>query len=205
MPIKDVFTALIQPYSTDPEVVNQYWLEIEKAYSGKKRHYHNLSHLEQLWQQLLPLKATIVDWDTLLFSLFYHDVVYNVRRQDNEEKSAELAQQRLQALYYPSAGIDKCVAQILATKSHTSSPDLDTNLFTDADLAILGQDWPTYHNYTQQVRREYSIYPDLLYKPGRKKVLQHFLNMERIFKTTHFYTLYEQNARNNLYREIAEL
>jgi predicted metal-dependent HD superfamily phosphohydrolase len=55
------------------------------------------------------------------------------------------------------------------------------------------------------VRREYSIYPDLLYKPGRKKVLQHFLNMEHIFKTIHFYTLYEQNARNNLNREIAEL
>jgi predicted metal-dependent HD superfamily phosphohydrolase len=131
--------------------------------------------------------------------------VYNVRRQDNEEKSAELAQQRLQTLHYSSAGIDKCVAQILATKGHTTSPDLDTNLFTDADLAILGQDWPTYHNYTQQVRREYSIYPDLLYKPGRKKVLQHFLNMERIFKTSHFYALYEQNARNNLNREIAEL
>jgi predicted metal-dependent HD superfamily phosphohydrolase len=205
MLLKDTFTSLIQPYCTDAEVAEQYWLEIEKAYTGKKRHYHNLTHLEQLWQQLLPLKTEIKDWDTLLFSLFYHDVVYNVRRQDNEEKSAELAKQRLQALPYPPEGIDKCVAQILATKSHTLSPDSDTNLFTDADLAILGQDWSTYHLYTQQVRREYSIYPDLLYKPGRKKVLQHFLNMERIFKTTHFYTLYEQNARNNLNREIAEL
>lgn len=205
MLLKDTFTALIQTYIQDAAVIEQYWLEIEKAYGGKKRHYHNLSHLEQLWQQLFPLKAEIKDWATVLFSLFYHDVVYKVRRQDNEEKSAELAQQRLQALHYPSAGIDKCVAQILATKSHTLSSDSDTNLFTDADLAILGQDWPRYHNYTQQVRREYAIYPDLLYKPGRKKVLQHFLGMERIFKTSHFYELYEQNARNNLNREIAEL
>ncbi len=204
MLLKDTFTALIQPYSNGA-VVELYWLEIEKAYSGKKRHYHNLMHLEQLWQQLFPLKSVITDWDTLLFSLFYHDMVYNVRRQDNEEKSAELAKQRLQALPFPPAGIDKCIAQILATKSHTLSPDLDTNLFTDADLAILGQDWPTYHRYTQQVRREYSIYPDLLYKPGRKKVLQHFLNMERIFKTAHFFDLYEKVARANLSREIGEL
>ncbi len=137
MLLKDTFTALLQPYSNGV-VVEQYWLEIEKAYSGKKRHYHNLIHLEQLWQQLFALKSEISDWDTLLFSLFYHDMVYNVRRQDNEEKSAELAKQRLQALPYPPAGIDKCVAQIVATKSHTLSPDLDTNLFTDADLAILG-------------------------------------------------------------------
>ncbi len=204
MLLKDTFTALIQPYSNGA-VVELCWLEIEKAYSGKKRHYHNLTHLEQLWQQLLPLKAEITDWDTLLFSLFYHDIVYNVRHQDNEEKSAELAKQRLQALSYPPTKTDKCVAQILATKSHALSPDLDTNLFTDADLAILGQDWPTYHRYTQQVRREYSIYPDLLYKPGRKKVLQHFLNMERIFKTAHFFDLYEKVARANLSREIGEL
>lgn len=205
MLLKDTFTTLLQSYIQDAGVMEQYWLEIEKAYSGKKRHYHNLTHLEHLGQHLLSIQTEIQDWDTLLFSLFYHDVVYNVRRQDNEEKSAELAHQRLQALNYPPVGIEKCVAQILATKSHTLNPDLDTNLFTDADLAILGQAWPTYHTYTQQIRREYAIYPDLLYKPGRKKVLQHFLNMESIFKTTHFYDLYEQNARANLSREMAEL
>ena len=205
MLLKDTFTTLIHLYSKDAVVVEQYWLEVEKAHSGKKRHYHNLTHLEQLWQQLLPLKTEITDWDTLLFSLFYHDIVYNVRRQDNEEKSADLARQRLQELNYPEPAIQNCVAQILATKGHTISPDVDINLFTDADLSILGQDWAIYLTYTQQVRREYSIYPDLLYKPGRKKVLQHFLNMERIFKTAHFFDLYEKVARTNLSREIGEL
>lgn len=205
MLLKDIFTSLMSAYTQDAALVDQYWLEIEKAYGGKKRYYHNLTHLEQLWQQILPVKAEIADWDTLLFSLFYHDIVYNVHRQDNEEKSAELGKERLQDLSFPPKRIEKCVAQIIATKSHTLSPDADTNLFTDADLAILGQDWPTYHTYTQQVRREYAIYPDLLYKPGRRKVLQHFLNMERIFKTTPFYDLYEQKARINLSQELAEL
>lgn len=205
MVLKDIFTNLMQSYAEDVVLREQYWLEIEKAYTGSKRHYHNLTHLEQLFQQLLPLKAEIADWDTLLFSLFYHDIVYNVRRQDNEEKSAELAKKRLTDLHYPLERVEKCVAQIIATKSHTLSPDADTNLFTDADLAILGRDWPTYHSYTQQVRREYAIYPDLLYKPGRRKVLQHFLDMERIFKTAHFYDLYEQKARANLSQELAEL
>lgn len=205
MSLKVSFSNLIQRYTEQTAVIDQYWQEIETAYKGPKRHYHKLTHLEQVFQQLLPLRAEIADWDTLLFSLFYHDIVYNVRRQDNEEKSAELAQERLQALVYPPERIEKCVAQIIATKSHTLSPNADTNLFTDADLAILGQDWPIYHSYTQQVRREYAIYPDLLYKPGRRKVLQHFLDMERIFKTAHFYDLYEQKARVNLSQELAEL
>lgn len=205
MSLNVTFSNLIQRYTQQTAVIDQYWQEIETAYNGPKRHYHNLAHLEQLFQQLLPLKPEIADWETLLFSLFYHDIVYKVRRQDNEEKSAELAQERLQALSYPPDRIERCVAQIIATKSHTLSSDVDTNLFTDADLAILGQDWPTYHSYAQQVRREYAIYPDLLYKPGRRKVLQHFLGMERIFKTAHFYDLYEQKARTNLSRELAEL
>lgn len=56
-----------------------------------------------------------------------------------------------------------------------------------------------------QVRKEYSIYPDLLYKPGRKKVLQHFLQMERIFKTQVFYDKYETQSRRNLEKELNQL
>jgi predicted metal-dependent HD superfamily phosphohydrolase len=39
----------------------------------------------------------------------------------------------------------------------------------DADLSILGKDLDTYLAYTKMIRKEYSIYPDFLYKPGRKK------------------------------------
>ena len=67
------------------------------------------------------------------------------------------------------------------------------------------QEQVLYDTYCQQVRKEYSIYPDFLYKPGRKKVLEHFLNMERIFKTTYFFDLYEAQARENLRRELSSL
>ncbi|MDX2245424.1 MAG: hypothetical protein SF052_01505 [Bacteroidia bacterium] len=82
------------------------------------------------------------------------------------------------------------------------SPDNDTNLFTDADLSILGQKREIYHAYSTNVRKEYAIYPDILYNPGRKKVLQHFLAMEQIFKTPHFQEKYEAQARANLEEEL---
>jgi predicted metal-dependent HD superfamily phosphohydrolase len=83
--------------------------------------------------------------------------------------------------------------------------DNDTNLFTDADLSILGKSWDAYSQYYQQVRKEYGFYPDLLYKPGRKKVLQHFLSMNSIYKTPFFKEKYEHSAIENLKHELTKL
>ncbi|MFZ4476447.1 MAG: hypothetical protein ACOYPR_14720, partial [Saprospiraceae bacterium] len=109
------------------------------------------------------------------------------------------------ALGYPPARISRCKAQIIATKSHVESSEQDTNLFLDADLSILGQEFSIYKTYTQQIRKEYAMYPDLLYRPGRKKVLQHFLGMDSIFKTRYFQEKYEASARKNLQAELAQL
>lgn len=44
-----------------------------------------------------------------------------------------------------------------------------------------------------------------MYVPGRKKVLNYFLAMPRIFKTNHFYEKYEEAARKNLEDELERL
>lgn len=199
------FTRLAGRYSADETLVSALWAEIERAYSGAKRHYHNLAHLAAMLAELTPKQATVNDWDTLLFALFYHDVVYKVPGTDNEAQSAELAAVQLRCLGVPPAQIARCRAQILATQHHEPSDDPDTDLLTDADLAILGQPWPTYETYTRQVRAEYRLYPDLLYQPGRRKVLRHFLAKPRIYKTPAFSTRYEAAARANLLQELALL
>jgi predicted metal-dependent HD superfamily phosphohydrolase len=69
-------------------------------------------------------------------------------------------------------------------------------------LSILGQSWELYEEYFNHVRKEYSVYPDFMYNPGRKKVIHHFLNMKRIFKTDEFFNKYEEAARKNLAQEL---
>ena len=101
--------------------------------------------------------------------------------------------------------MNECREQILATKSHLLSFNADVNIFTDADLAILGSDWETYCSYTGKIRQEYKVYPDIIYKPGRRKVLQHFLSMEKIYKTDHFFEKLEKRAKENLKKELALL
>jgi predicted metal-dependent HD superfamily phosphohydrolase len=200
--LQETFIQLLKNYTTNENTIISMWAEIEKQYTHKKRQYHNLTHLENLLQQLNEIKAHIADWDTMLFALYYHDIVYKTLKNNNEEQSALWAQKKLMHISVPATIIDNCTKQILATKQHLANNDTDTNFFTDADLSILGQNWDTYFKYTIQIRKEYSIYPDLIYKPGRKKVLENFLKMPHIFKTTYFYDKFELKAKQNIEKEL---
>jgi predicted metal-dependent HD superfamily phosphohydrolase len=200
--LKQTFIELLAAYTGDNNLIHELWTEIELNYSGKKRHYHTLQHLESLLQQLLQVKDEINNWHTVLFSLYYHDIIYNPLKSDNEEKSAALAEKRMKQLAVPAEISNACKAQIEATRKHLAASSNDTNYFTDADLSILGHDRETYAAYYKNVRKEYSLYPDIVYNPGRKKVLQHFLAMERIFKTAFFYNRFEAQARDNLRKEL---
>jgi len=202
MNLQEKFTELCLHYTEDRNLIEGLWLEIEKKYSGKGRHYHNLFHLESMFLELESVKSYIEDYHTVSFSVFYHDVIYDASSKSNEEKSASCAVERLQKIGLNPDTISKIEAQILATKSHRKSDDMDTNYLLDADLSILGKDFTIYSDYTRKIRKEYSLYPDILYKPGRKKVLKHFLELESIFKTEHFRDRYEQQARENLAAEL---
>ncbi|AXT51640.1 hypothetical protein D1818_12630 [Aquimarina sp. BL5] len=186
----------------DKEYTDSLWDEIARNHSKKSRYYHNLSHLENLYQNLLLIKEEILDWDIILFAIFYHDFVYNVLKQDNEEKSAQKAIDILGSLSIDPERIQLCKEIILATKGHQISKDKDVNHFTDADLSILGSSWEDYRTYYTDVRREYKYYPDFMYNKGRIKVLKNFLDMSRIFKTDYFYHRLENQAKNNIRQEI---
>lgn len=203
MQLEETFQQLTAQYTNDSALTHMLWQEIVTAYSNKKRHYHNLSHLQNLLEELEPQKHLIHNWNLMLFSVYYHDIVYNTLKTDNEERSAVLAVKRVKQLGLNQAEITQCEEQIIATKSHTISTNSDTNLFTDADLAILGKDATTYMNYSHQIRQEYKVYPDFMYNPRRKKVLHHFLQMESIYKTPQFRQQYEEQARRNLQQELA--
>jgi predicted metal-dependent HD superfamily phosphohydrolase len=203
--LEEVFKELLTHHAVVSLMQEKFWKEIQKHYSQSNRHYHNLNHLQNMLSELEAVRHLIQDWDITLFALFYHDIIYKATSKKNEEESAELAKMRLQEIKYPTQKIEQCIRMIGATKHHTITGDTDTDLFTDADLSILGAAPASYQRYAAQVRKEYSIYPDFLYNPGRKKVLQHFLDMPAIFKTKAFQQKYETTARQNIVRELAAL
>lgn len=202
MDLQENFIQLCLTFSKDQSLINHFWQELEINYSEKGRHYHDLLHLENMFRELDSVKDRIENFTALSFAVFYHDVIYNASSKSNEEKSASYAESRLQKLGLPQDLILKITTQIIATKTHRKAEDTDTNYLLDADLSILGKDLDAYLDYTRKIRKEYSIYPDLLYKPGRKKVLKHFLELESLFKTDEFREKYELNAKKNIAEEL---
>ena len=201
--IKTKFLELIGKYSANESYSIDCWSEIEKNYSSKSRHYHNLEHIINMLNELKKLESEIEDLDTLLFSIYYHDIIYKSTKSDNEHQSALLFEKRIAETSF--SHLEKCKTQIEATKEHKLSKDFDINILLDLDLSVLGKSPEEYIEYSQNIRKEYSIYPDFMYKKGRKKVLEHFLEKGPIFKTAYFIDKYEQRAIDNLKRELLSL
>jgi predicted metal-dependent HD superfamily phosphohydrolase len=204
--LEKVFTSLVANYCDDAQLSAGLWGQLNAAYTSEERYFHNVSHLQQMHATLLPFQSQIDDWDSLLFAVFYHDLVYDVVRyvteNDNEDKSAEEAEKVLFLINFPPAKIKRCKQHILATKTHKQLADTDTNFLIDADLAILGQPWEAYEVYRKAIRKEYEIYPDSIYNAGRVTVLKKFLRSKRLFITQPFFEEREATARENMEREL---
>lgn len=203
MNLQQLFETLLLNIGFDQSKIESLWHDLEKVYSAKSRHYHNLTHLEEMIALYEIHNSQLQFPDEVLYSIFYHDYVYKVTRKDNELKSAEHALSILPS----NTTLNKQLVcdMICATQLHQHNENEDTNWLIDFDLKVLSKDWEGYKIYCNQIRKEYKIYPNILYKPGRKKALQHFLENSSIYQTEEFKTKYEVKARENIQKEISTL
>lgn len=200
MDLKNKFQKVLLEIGFDASRTDTLWQDLEQAYSGKSRHYHNLKHLEEMITQYDKYHSQLTFPVEVLYAIFYHDYIYKATSKENELKSAELAI----SILPENANINATLVfdMIVATKLHEHNSEEDINWLIDFDLKILSKEWKEYEVYFKQIRKEYKIYPDLLYNPGRKKALQHFLENEFIFQTETFRTQFEKQARENILKEI---
>lgn len=202
MTLQAVFFELLPE---DATLKNQLWKDIVAQYSEPGRYYHTMEHLQNMYRHLQAIFMHIDKKEEVLFALFYHDIIYNPLRNDNEAQSASYAKDILTKLGSSADRIANVTQLIEATAGHKFHQQSDVNYFLDVDLSILAGTNESYDEYAANVRREYSMYPDNEYRQGRKQVLQSFLSNERIFKTDYFFEKYEAHARRNIARELANL
>ncbi|OGS71020.1 MAG: hypothetical protein A3G95_06620 [Flavobacteria bacterium RIFCSPLOWO2_12_FULL_31_7] len=203
MNLKEKFVNVLSEIGFEATRIDTLWKDLEKAYSGKSRHYHNLTHLEEMIAQYEIFHSELTFPVEVLYAIFYHDYIYKATSKENELKSAEYAISILPEK--AKINTDLVFEMIVATKLHQHNEVEDINWLIDFDLKILSKEWKDYETYFKQIRKEYKIYPDILYNPGRKKALQHFLENEFIFQTETFRTQFEKQARKNILREIQSL
>ena len=100
--LKERFLNLMSKYSVDTDYNLECWNEIKRNYSSKSRHYHTLEHLENMLLELEKVTSLIKDIDTLLFAIYYHDLIYKATKFDNEHQSALAFEKRISKTSFPT-------------------------------------------------------------------------------------------------------
>jgi predicted metal-dependent HD superfamily phosphohydrolase len=199
--------SLTTAIDADPAASDTTWDALRKHYSEPHRAYHNLSHILALLRHADAEHAQIVQPETVELAIWFHDVIYDTRARDNEERSAIWA---CDALHAMGAGTELSAAVatcIRATQGHEAStsalPDLP--LFLDIDLAILGAPEDVYDHYSRAIRAEYGWVGETAYKAGRGEVLKRFLARPALFHIPSIANRLEGRARHNIARELQQL
>jgi predicted metal-dependent HD superfamily phosphohydrolase len=191
---------LLRTWDVDAVLTDQVFDEVREHYAEPGRFYHTLDHVQSVLETVESLGVHSRNMNAVKLAAWLHDVVYDSRASDNEERSADYAERLCEKLSIPEG---RLVAHlIVTTKAHDAGGDADAHVLIDADLAILGASGSVYRIYAEQIRQEYAWVPEPEYRMGRRRVLQKFLSRPRIF---HFLSSLEAPARQNIAAEIARL
>lgn len=179
---------------------------LEAMYSEPHRHYHALAHVDELLRWLVHWRALARAPRLIEAAIWFHDAVYDTRRDDNEPRSAELARDALRALAWPEAEVARVVKMVRATRHHAADlSDADTLLFLDLDLSVLAQRTEVYDAYSAAVRVEFAWVDAARYRTGRMRVLESIMARDAIYKTPALHAAWDSAARLNLGRELQAL
>lgn len=198
-------------FSDDVIIIGEWFRDILDAYSEPQRRYHNLSHIYAMILNYRHFQQELTYPKTVLFAIFFHDMVYDPQSPDNEEESVKLFESCASDLGVDSEVISETSAMIRLTASghRTAEHDSDTpfrardiHYFLDFDLAILGSNPVEYTIYAKQIREEYSHVPDEEFCGRRADILGKFLERKHVFASREFRQFAEKRARENVEREV---
>lgn len=197
----------------EPESLVATWPGLKLRAKGLEgylyRPYHNLEHIGDCLKRLPELMDAAM-WrldsgdriyrEELIVATIYHDCVYNPRRSDNEEESADVA-----VAGHPYLDTSIIRRAVMATK-HTGEPLqlIEQRILVDVDLAGLAADYGTFDKATMAIRKEYAHVDDRTFWAGRIAFLEKMLARERIYYTALYFERYEEAARRNLARSVMD-
>jgi predicted metal-dependent HD superfamily phosphohydrolase len=195
-----LMSGLVAPGS-DPAVVAHAGRELLRRWSEPHRRYHDIGHLADVLSIMDEYGPTA----EVRLAAWYHDAVYDPRASDNEERSARLAVDALDALGVGGRAAE--VARLVrVTATHDPDPgDVNGVLLCDADLAVLARPDDRYDRYAAAIREEYRHVPDDAFRAGRAAVLRHLLDLPVLYRTPELRERWEAAARANLHRELDAL
>jgi predicted metal-dependent HD superfamily phosphohydrolase len=181
------------------------WAAVVAAWSEPHRRYHGVTHLAAVLGLVDELAGAATDPDAVRLAAWYHDVVYDPRREDNEQVSAERARAGLRGLV-PEDRLASVLRLVLLTAGHDPEPgDDDGAVLCDADLAVLASEPGHYAVYASAIREEYGHLSDEEFTAGRIAVLERLLDLPQLYRLPAVAAEWTPRARANLTAELALL
>lgn len=200
----EAWAALLSRYTDDPAVA-EVGRDLVASWSEAHRRYHSLEHLRDILRHVEELAEFADDPDAVRLAAWYHDAVY-AGLPDDEERSAQLAEQDLSRLGVQPQLVDEVARLIRLTVSHDPAPgDHNGEVLSDADLAALAVPRERYERNTAAIRAEYSHVPSEVFRRGRVQVLVALLGGPGVFRTEYARRKWESSAQGNLRAELATL
>ena len=175
--------------------------ELRRRWAEPHRDYHSSTHLVSGLSALRDLGGTAIE--DLAF--WCHDAVHTNTTPADERASAEVARELL-APHLAAGDVAEVCRLIMLTAGHVVEPGDDAGArLCDADLSGLGSQWPQYLVNVAGIRSELPEITDDQWRRGRSAFLRGYLAKDRFYATELGRHRWEEQARGNLARELAEL
>jgi predicted metal-dependent HD superfamily phosphohydrolase len=189
-------------YLSDPDKEQK---RLARLYKTPPRAYHNLDHVGFCLLEFDRINHLADRPGSVELAIWFHDAKYDPKSSRNEEESAnELAAFCDRAGVLPE--VKKRACEIVMASKHPALPaDRDAQIFSDVDLAVLGQAPKAFWLYEEAIAREYRQVPRKVFQTKRAEILDRLLARESIYATRLFQDLYERKARRNLWASISRL
>ncbi len=176
------------------------WTQLSALYTETHRHYHHLGHIAS---SLAEFDATGSNKSLIEGAIWFHDVIYDPKRGDNEVASIAWFLDATSSWLDPQSAT--VITRLIEATDFRLPPsdDPDSSLMVDIDLAILSASPEAYADYCQAIRQEYAHVSDEAFREGRAQVMAGFL--ERPIYRTEWFIEREERARENIVRELGRL
>ncbi len=179
---------------------------IDNITKNYERPYHNLEHIIHCLTELNFIDGLDENERKIVgLAIIFHDIIQE--STSSEDKSANFAVTTLKNQL--NSKEQHLLSELISSTAHskqTSGENIELKKLIQAiDLSIFGQDINIYTEYSNNIRKEYSQFPDEVYYPKRKEILQHFLNLaenNKLYGNDELHRIYNHASTKNLQREI---
>jgi len=198
------FDALWTRSHTGPGALSgaRVYAEVVARYGEPHRRYHTLDHVHDCLRRFDWISHLTPSPDAVELALWFHDVIYAQRADDNERRSAMLYNER--AIGASPEFRRHVSSLILITRHVEAAHGLDRGYVVDIDLGGFGLPWEEFRRQGRLVRDECPWQTEAEHAAGLACFLRRLIARPRFFATDYFHARFEQVARANIARLFDE-